>query len=313
MSRISVVIPVYNGAGTLEELARRLRETLAECCDGFELVFVDDASSDESWEILKRLREADREHVKLLQHARNFGQHKAILTGLAHASGDLVVTMDDDLQHPPEEIATLLRAIGERDHWDVVFGAYTVKRHAGWRNLGSVVVNRITQRVFGIPPELQLTSFRIMRRWVADELIAMTTQTPRLNHMIAALTLRLGNVPVRHEPGGRSRYTTRRLLSNALDTILGHTALPLQLVSGLGFATSLVSFALGVYYLGKYFVSGVQVPGWTTIVVLMLFLFGILFFSLGIVGEYLIRILRQLQTTPRTIVREEHGTNGEGS
>lgn len=200
MLRISVVIPVYNGAGTLEELARRLRETLAECCDGFELVFVDDASSDESWRVPKRLREADRAHVKLLQHARNFGQHKAILSGLAHASGKLVVTMDDDLQHPPEQIATLLRAIGERDDCDVVFGAYTVKRHAGWRNLGSVVVNRVTRRVFSIPPELQLTSFRIMRRWVADELVAMTTQTPRLNHMIAALTLRLGNVPVRHEP-----------------------------------------------------------------------------------------------------------------
>ncbi len=305
MPKISVVIPVYNAQSTILVLIERLHRVLAEIDADYEIICVDDAGHDDSWQLLREARGQDK-RVKIIQHARNFGQHFALLTGLAAAKGEFVVTMDDDLQHPPEEIATLYEALVAHPEWDVVFGAYTQKRHSFWRNVGSAVVNRITRRVFHVPPNVSLTSFRIMRRWLAETLCAMPTRTPRLNHMILASTTAIGNVAVRHDPGGKSRYSTRRLISNALDTILGHTALPLQAVSVVGFCTSLFSFGLGIYYLVKYFVSGIRVPGWTTQTLLMLFFFGLLFFSLGIVGEYLIRILRQVQSPPRAAVRESH-------
>ncbi|GAB6165760.1 glycosyltransferase family 2 protein [Thermostilla marina] len=305
MPKISVVIPVYNAQSTLPALIERLHRVLSDLAHDYEIICVDDAGKDDSWRLLCEARRADK-RVKIIQHARNFGQHFALLTGLAAAKGEFVVTMDDDLQHPPEEIVSLYEALTAHPEWDVVFGAYTQKRHSFLRNVGSSIVNVITRQVFHVPPNISLTSFRIMRRWLAETLCAMPTRTPRLNHMILAATTAIGSVEVRHDPGGKSRYSTRRLISNALDTILGHTALPLQLVSLLGFCTSLFSFALGLYYLAKYFISGIRVPGWTTQTLLMLFFFGLLFFSLGIVGEYLIRILRQVQSPPRAAVRESH-------
>ncbi|NQU26388.1 MAG: glycosyltransferase family 2 protein [Candidatus Nealsonbacteria bacterium] len=303
---VSVVIPVYQSEQTLLPLVTRLRDVFAEMGVGYEIVLVDDASADDSWKVMQRLR-SEYSGVKIIQHMRNFGQHKAILCGLRHSTGEFVIGMDDDLQHPPEEIPKLLEALEGDEETDVVVGAYETKRHSWLRNLGSWAVNRITSRVFGIDPNLKMTSFYILRRSVVKEMANATCNNPRISQLLLLTTNRIKNVRVAHHArqNGLSGYSFSRLVTDALDNILSNSSLPLQLVSYLGFGCSLMSFVVSICYLCKYLFGTITVPGWTTIILLLLFFFGIVLFSLGVVGEYLIRILRQVQQPSRCTIRQK--------
>ena len=303
---LSVVIPIYNSAGCLQELHDRLTGVLEDISETYEIIMVDDASPDESWAAMQDLHARDP-RVKIVQQMRNFGQHKAILCGMQYASGEFVITMDDDLQHPPEEIPKLVDGLRNDDTLDVVIGSYDVKQHSWFRNLGSKAVHAATSYVFARGKGLKFTSFRIMRRNVVRGILRHRIDCPRISQIILLTTNRIANVSVRHDPRGhgRSGYTVGRLVSDALDNILSNSSLPLQIVSYVGFLCSLLSVALGVYYLYKYLFVGVGIAGWTTIVLLMLFFFGILFFSVGIVGEYLIRILREAKRSPRYLTRNK--------
>jgi dolichol-phosphate mannosyltransferase/undecaprenyl-phosphate 4-deoxy-4-formamido-L-arabinose transferase len=272
----------------------------------YEIIFVDDASPDDSWKILQQMRFKDH-RVKIIQHTRNFGQHKATLCGLQYSKGDFVITMDDDLQHPPEEIPKLIETIKKNDEIDAVFASYESKQHSWFRNLGANAINAITSYVFIKNKGLKLTSFRIMRRPIVNELENARYHNPRIGQLLLRITHRITNVQVKHHPRklGRSSYSFRRLVSDSLDNILSNSSLPLQIVSYVGFGSSLLSVVLSLYYLYKYLFVGIIVPGWTTIILLLLFFFGILFFSLGIVGEYLIRILREVQGFPKSIIRKK--------
>ncbi len=304
----TIIIPVYNASRSLEELCRRLLEVFVNITDDYEIILVDDASVDDSWSVMERFQCGDP-HIKIIQHMRNFGQHRAILCGMAESSGEFVITMDDDLQHPPEEIPLLIETIRNDDLTDVVIGAYQTKCHSWLRNLGTKIIHWITSSIFQINRNLQFTSFRVLRRCVVDELSAINTPRPRIGHMILAVTRRIRNIPVRHEPRshGKSGYTSRRLVSDALDNILSNSSLPLQLVSYLGFGCSIFSIILALYYLYRYFFIGVSITGWTTIIMLILFFSGVMLFSFGMVGEYLIRILRELRESPRSIIRRKVG------
>jgi len=306
MIEYSIVIPVFRSAECLRELYERLTKVFQDISSNYEIILVDDASPDDSWKIMQQLRAKDH-RVKIIQHMRNFGQHRAILCGLYHSKGDFVITMDDDLQHPPEEIPKLVDAIKSNDEIDTVIGAFEVKQHSWFRNLGTNVINAITSYVFSKDRALKLTSFRIMRRSIINELENTRYHNPRIGQLLLLITKRIINIPVAHHPRkhGQTSYTFRRLVSDALDNILSNSSLPLQIVSYLGFGSSLLSVVLSVYYLYKYFHAGISVPGWTTTILLLLFFFGILLFSLGIVGEYLIRILREVQGFPRSIIREK--------
>jgi len=306
MIEYSIVIPVFKAAECLTELYERLTKVFQDISSNYEIILVDDASPDDSWKIMQHLQAKDP-RVKIIQHMRNFGQHKAILCGLHHSKGNFVITMDDDLQHPPEEIPKLIKAIRSNDEIDTVIGAYAVKQHSWFRNLGTNVINAITSYVFSKDKNLKLTSFRIMRRSIVNELENTCYHNPRIGQLLLLITNRIINIPVAHHPQkhGRTSYTFRRLVSDALDNILSNSSLPLQIVSYLGFGSSLLSVVLSVYYLYRYFHVGISVPGWTTTILLLLFFFGVLFFSLGIVGEYLIRILREVQGSPRSIIRKK--------
>ena len=303
---VSVVIPVYRSEGSLPPLIERLGRVFAEMQVEYEVVLVDDASPDNSWQVMQELRYQDP-RVKIIQHMRNFGQHKAILCGMEHARGRFVVTMDDDLQHPPEEIPKLFEALTDDDETDVIIGAYESKQHSWFRNMGSWAVNRVSDYVFAKDPNLKLTSFRIMRRSVVEELGNTAHHNPRIGQLLLLITNRIKNVQVVHNPqeNGSSRYRLSRLVPDALDHILSNSALPLQMVSYLGFGCSILSFVMITYYLYRFFFIGVGVPGWTTTILLLLFFFGMVLFSLGVVGEYLIRILKQVQHSPRSIVRKK--------
>lgn len=304
----SIIIPVYRAAGCLPELYDRLTAVLEGICAEYEIIMVDDASPDDSWDVMRGLQGRDP-RVKIIQQMRNFGQHKAILCGMQYARGEFIVTMDDDLQHPPEEVPKLIEAIRSDDNLDVVSGAYEVKQHSWFRNIGSQAVNAVMSYVFNKDSNLKFTSFRIMRRNVVRSILRHRVDCPRISQMLLVTTDRIANVSVIHDPRGhgRSGYTLRRLVADALDNILSNSSLPLQVVSYVGFACSFLSVVLGVYYLHKYLFVGVGIAGWTTIVLLILFFFGLLFFSLGVVGEYLIRILRESKRSPRFVERQRIG------
>lgn len=303
---VSVVVPVYRSQATLHELHQRLSQALSETGLGYEIILVDDASPDDSWSIMKELRQTD-ERVKIIQHMRNFGQHQALLCGMAHSCGEIIITMDDDLQHPPEEIPKLLNALQEDDEIDAVLGAYNVKRHNVFRNLATGLLVSITNWVFQNDRSLPITSFRAIRWAVVEQMLLDQSIYPRINFMLLGITNRIQGVPVRHEPRkhGNSTYSLRRLTSDAMTNILSNSSLPLQLISYIGFASSILSFLLAIYYLYRYFSGGILVAGWTTLVLLTLFTSGMMLFSFGVVGEYLIRILKEVRKPPRYIIRSK--------
>ena len=302
----SVVVPVFTSSDSLRELHDRLTAVFQDISPRYEIILVDDASSDNSWEIMQQINSEDH-RVKIIQHMRNFGQHKATLCGLRHAKGNFIVTMDDDLQHPPEEIPKLVEAITSNESIDVAIGAYQVKQHSWYRNIASKLINATASYVFEKDLNLKLTSFRIMRRYIADELTKSDTYYPRIGQLLLTITNRIVNVSVVHHPRkyGRTGYTFRRLVSDTASNILGSSSLPLQIVSFIGFACSALSVILGVYVLCKYLFIGVSVSGWTSTMLVLLFFFGVLLFSFGIVGEYLLRILQEIKGTSRSLIRNK--------
>jgi dolichol-phosphate mannosyltransferase/undecaprenyl-phosphate 4-deoxy-4-formamido-L-arabinose transferase len=302
----SVVIPVYNAEASLEELVGRLGSVFRELGRTYEIVLVDDASQDRSWSVISQLR-ASGAPIRAFQFGRNHGQHYALKCGLDHAAGGFAITMDDDLQHPPEEIPRLVHAIEADDAVDVVCGHYHQKAHSSFRNLGAAILHRIDHAIFSTDRSVFLSAFRVMRRSVVDEIRLVRHAQPRIGPIILSITKRIASVSVRHEPRrhGRSGYTLRRLVGDTLSSIMNYSALPLQVVSFVGIGSAALSLLLGIYYMVLYFGRGIGVSGFTTIVLLILFTSGAVLFSFGLVGEYLRRIVAQQLMFAQYHVRAE--------
>lgn len=291
---ISVVVPVFNSADCLEPLTRRLAETLEELGEEYELIFVDDGSSDDSWATLRRLAAARRDRMKVARSAVNRGQHNALLSGFSLASGDVIVTLDDDLQHPPEEVPKLLRALSEG--YDLVIAGYAEKRHPRLRNLGGAVVDAVQRRIFGLPRGFQLTSFRAIRRPVVEHALQMGGAYPFVTAMLLVNSSRRANVTVRHEAraAGSSSYTLLGSLRLILNLLLGYSSYPVVVVAalcGLGF---LFSSGLAVATFWRAWRYGSSVPGWASTVVILTFFNSLTLLCLLIFAIYLSRISRQL-------------------
>lgn len=307
MSLYSVVVPVYNSEHTLEELYTRLKAVFDETLrQEFELILVDDSSRDNSYAVMEALRRQDH-RVKIIQMARNFGQHPALLCGFAHASGDFIITMDDDLQHPPEEIPKLTRVMQERDDVDVIIASYENRKHSLIRRLGTKFSVYATSKMLGKDPDLEITSFRLIRRFIVDAILQTHTHLPQIGNLLVLTSNRIINVPVRHDARayGKSGYSFRRLVRDLVFDITTHTAFPLIVVRNIGIVSFLLSILLAFYYLIRFFVFGVSVEGFTTIVLLLLAFGGLILLSLGIIGMYLINILDESKKMPHYVVRRE--------
>ena len=301
MSLYSVVVPVYNSEHTLGELYTRLekvfRETLKE---DFELILVDDGSKDRSFEIMKELREKDR-RVRIIQMARNFGQHPALLCGFAHVRGEFVITMDDDLQHQPEELPKMVRTMQERPDVDVIIASYEGRKHGPIRKLGTKFSVWATSKMLGKDPSLQITSYRLIRRFLVDAMIKTNTYLPQIGNLLII------NVPVQHADRayGKSGYSFKRLVKDLIYDITAHTAFPLLLVRNIGIVSFLASAVMAIYYLVRYFTLGVSVQGWTSLMLVMLAFFGLILLSIGIMGIYLMNILNEAKKMPHYVIRQE--------
>jgi polyisoprenyl-phosphate glycosyltransferase len=300
----SVVIPVYNAAESLQELHARLSAVLYVHAPDYEIVFIDDASPDDSWRVLKELRARDT-RVRIIQLMRNVGQTQTTLCGIEHARGQVVVTVDDDLQQPPEEIPKLLSALSGDPDVDVVIAAFANKRHSRLRNVGTNLLRSATAREVGATNGLQFTSFRAMDRSVARELVHMSVRRPRITVMLFLITRRIINVQVEHQVRkyGASGYTKRALFRLGMDHVLNTAVVPFWIVTTLGILCLIIGGAIGI----RFFVTVDINEAFFTIQLLwatLMLLFGTLFVVLGAIGEYIMRVYRETGETPKPIIRE---------
>ena len=307
MIKYSIVVPVYNSAPTLDELYNRVKRVFEITLnEPFEMILVDDSSHDNSFAKMTELSRNDSRIVSV-QLAQNFGQHNALLCGFSHARGDYIITIDDDLQHPPEEIPKLIAAMEANEKIDVVIGKYETKKHSLIRNIGSKVINGIARHTNEKTSHLDMTSFRLIKRFVIDYLLEINIRTPRIGYLITAITDKIVNVTVQHDERkyGHSQYTFMRLVNDFKVEVLSNTVLPLIIVRDIGILLFFISIVMSIIYLIKYFSSDIDVLGWTTLVILLLLFFGVTLFSIGIIGEYLMRIIGEAKKIPNYFERKK--------
>ena len=307
MALYSVIVPVYYSEHTLVELHERLAKVFDETIkQPFELILVDDGSKDQSFKVMTELREKDH-RVKIIQMARNFGQHPALLCGFSHASGDFIITMDDDLQHPPEEIPKMIKVMNERDDVDCIIASYEGRQHNPIRKLGTKVSVWLTSKMLGKDPDLEITSFRLIRRFLVDSIVQTNVHLPQIGNLLVQTSNRIINVPVHHAARayGKSGYSFKRLVKDLIYDITTHSDLPLLLDRNLGIGSFLVSVIMAIYYLLRYFIIGTTVAGYTSTILIMLAFFGITLFSIGIMGIYLMNILTQTKHTHHYVIRQK--------
>lgn len=304
----SVVIPVYNGARTLRELYARLTTILREREKPYEIIFVEDGGLDNAWPILQDLATKDT-RVLAVQLMRNFGQGSATLCGMAHASGQIVVTIDDDLQNPPEEVPLLLELLELDPSIDVVMGVPLAKQHNLFRRLGSRFLNLLNNYFLNKDPNLQFSSFRAIRRPVLVALLSMRVPYPAIGPMLASITRRMKSIVVRHDARsvGRSGYTLGRILRQTISNFIGYSMLPLRMLAVLGAIGIVLSTFLGIYFLIRYMVGGINVPGWASLMLVLVGLSGFNFFAFAVLGEYLLRIFQLQSTTHQFLIRSIAG------
>ncbi|HEX5961675.1 MAG TPA: glycosyltransferase [Rhodanobacteraceae bacterium] len=308
---LSVVVPCYGAAKALPELLGRLGTALAALGVSHEVILVDDCAGDGLDAAVEK--ELPRHpHVRYVELMYNTGQFRALMCGLAYARGRYVVTMDDDLQHPPEEIAKLYGYLRGHPRLDAVFAAYEKKQHPAGRNLGSVLLRAVNTWIFHKPPGLVMSSFRCLSRPLVDTLLANRTHYPVIGALILSSTRRIENVTVRHDARkyGKSNYSLIKLVRATLDNVLSFSSLPLQAISIIGVCVSLLSFVLGLAYVLVRLVGSNPVPGWTSLFLAVNFYAGLGLLSVGVAGEYLLRILGESRGQPRYVVRRKIESDG---
>lgn len=288
----SIVIPVFNSQSTLMELYQRTVFVMESLDEPFEIIFVEDGGTDGSWQILQEIITQDK-RMTAIQLLRNAGQGSATLAGLAEARGSFILTLDDDLQHPPEELPVLINALRNNDALDVVMGVPKIKRHPFFRRVASALINQLNNLFIKKDPALRMTSFRIMRRQVVTALMNMNIPYPSLGPMLLSVTHRISCVTVEHHTRkeGKSGYTLFNLLRQSLSNIVGYSVLPLHLLASLGIIGIVFCFLFTIYLLTRYFLGGIHVPGWMTILLMMTTLSSFNFLAFSLLGEYVLRIM----------------------
>lgn len=303
---LSIVVPVYNSEQTLPRLYERIVRVMEGLGTRFEIVFVEDCGTDRSWQVLREIAGRD-ERVRAIQLLRNYGQASATMCGLRYSVGRIGVTIDDDLQNPPEEIPALVRMLDNNPDLDVVIGIPREKQHAFWRNLGSETVNWINSLAIKKERSLKLSGFRAMRRIVVERLVELNVPQPAIGVLLCSITPRIANTTVRHEPRstGRSGYSLAKILGLTLSNFLTFSDFPLRFLAMVGLVGIIASLAFGIILLVRFIMGGIGVPGWTTLALLLIAMSGFSFFAFGLVGEYLLRILQSAQDMPQYVIRQQ--------
>ncbi|MFN3648040.1 MAG: glycosyltransferase family 2 protein [Armatimonadota bacterium] len=309
---VSVVVPVYQSEGSLPLLVERLAAVLPQVARKFEVVLVNDGSRDRSWEVVCRLAAA-YPWVRGLDLMRNYGQHNALLSGIRAARYDVIVTLDDDLQNPPEEIPTLLDRLGEG--FDVVYGAPQREQHGLLRDLASKITKLALQNAMGAETARSVSAYRAFRSDLRNAFVNYQSSFVSIDVLLTWGGSRFTAVTVRHEPRkiGRSNYSVSKLILHALNMVTGFSVVPLQIASITGFGFTLFGMLVLAYVLGRYLIEGGSVPGFPFLASLIAIFSGAQLFALGVIGEYIARIHFRMMERPSYAVRSETSRPGTGA
>jgi glycosyltransferase involved in cell wall biosynthesis len=299
---LSIVVPVYNGAATVGALVAALSELTPE--GGIEVILVNDGSPDNSGDVCRELARTATIPLTYIEHARNFGEHNAVMTGLRHARGAYVITMDDDLQNPPEEVIHIY------DHartggFDVVYTRYAVKEHEGWRNIGSRFANWVADQLMDKPKGLYLSSFRCMSALAVAEVVKYRGPYPYIDGLLMQVTQRLDSIVVKHfaRAEGRSNYTMRRLIRLWMNLATNFSVLPLRLAVVAGVAMGLLGVLAAAWVVFEALI-GETPSGWASLMTVTLLIAGVQFMILGVLGEYVGRAFMSANGKPQGVVRQ---------
>lgn len=308
--RISAVVPVYRSQAMLPELHRRLVAALEQIGRPFEILLVEDCGGDDSWSVIEQLAAADP-RVRGLRLARNYGQHNALLCGIRAARGELVVTLDDDLQNPPEEIHRLLARLDEG--YDVVYGSPQAETHGFLRDQASRITKLALQGAMGVDSASKVSAFRVFRTRLRDAFAAYRSPSVNIDVLLTWGTTRFGSVLVRQDERavGDSGYTLRKLINHAVNMMTGFSVLPLQVASVLGLAFGSMGFLVLLYVLLRYLVQGSAVPGFPFLASIIAIFSGVQLFALGIFGEYLARMHFRSMERPPYALRSSTAAQGD--
>jgi undecaprenyl-phosphate 4-deoxy-4-formamido-L-arabinose transferase len=298
---LSIVVPVFNGAASIGELVDAL-EAL-DVPGGHEIILVNDASPDSSLLECQRLQAHAKVPITLVDLARNFGEHNAVMAGLREANGAHIITIDDDLQNPPGEVLRLLHH-AQQTGKDVIYTHYAKKQHAAWRNLGSSFANWCADHVLDKPKGLYLSSFRCISAFAARQVTQYRGPFPYVDGLILQATQSIGTLQVEHLPrhAGRSNYTLSRLLRLWTSMFVNFSVMPLRIATFTGFAMSGLGLCGAIWAVGEAIFEGTP-PGWASLTVATLLLLGVQLIMLGIIGEYLGRLYLTVNRKPQSVVR----------
>lgn len=303
---LSIVIPVYNSAAILPELVRQLAALLPSVAVDHEIILINDGSRDESWEAIQRLA-LEYPAVRGFTMMRNYGQHNALLCGIRAATKQIIVTMDDDLQHPPEEIPRLLAKLAES--YDVVYGTPKKEEHGVMRTLASQMTKIALQKSMGADTARRISAFRVFNTQLRNAFADYRSPFVNIDVLLTWGATRFTSLPVRHDPRreGVSNYTLMKLLTHAFNMMTGFSVLPLQIASYLGFACALFGLVILVYVFGRYVVLGYSVPGFPFLASIITIFSGAQLLALGIIGEYLSRMHFRMMERPTYVLKSATG------
>lgn len=295
---ISVVVPAFNSESFVQVTLDRIITSLETMGNPFELVIINDGSSDGTWKVLQKLALIDT-RIIAINLLKNYGQHSALMCGLRHSSGRYVVTMDDDLQNPPEEIPRMLNYCVAGD-FDLVIGEFKEPKKARFRMYGTNVVNRVVTRVFDKPPDLKLSTFRVIRRDVVERVCQSTNPTPYITGELLFAAASISNLEVRHDERivGKSTYNPFRILELMRRITFSYSIDLLRIACRLGTMSSVFAFVLSIVMTIRGMILNGVVPGWTSMVTTISFFSGIIILLLSMIGEYLSVVLLQTLGTP---------------
>ena len=304
--KVSAVVPVFNEEQNLDELFSRLTKTLDRAGYSYEIIFVDDGSRDKSLSMLKGYADKNK-NTRVVEFSRNFGQHNAVMAGFAASRGEIVVTLDADLQNPPEEIPKLVAKVEEG--YDSV-GGWRQNRDDSWlRKIPSKILNKMSAHLFGVALKDYGCMLRAYRRAVVDEVVKcpeLTTYIPALANSFAR---RVTEIPVEHaaRTRGESKYNFIKLLRLNFDLMTGFSLLPIQLVGIAGLVVAVFGLAFAAFLFLRRFIMGAEAEGVFTLFAILFTFVGFQIFALGVLGEYIGRIYQEVRRRPRYVIRQIHG------
>lgn len=304
--QVSIVIPVYNSEDCLDELARRLTDILGSSGKTYEIILVNDCSPDNSWQKITELCEI-YDNLKGINLRKNFGQDSALMAGLNYSSGEAAIIMDDDLQHDPADIPALLGRLGEG--YDVCYAFFDTKRQSWLKNLGSWFNGKVANVVLKKPKEVYLSPYKAMKRGVVDEIVKYDGPYPYIDGLLFRVTRNITQVTVQHHEryAGKGNYSLTKSIRVWIRLATNFSVAPLRIATFLGFLSSVVGFALAIFFVVRHFVNGKAPLGWASLITIVLFLGGTQLVTIGIIGEYIGRLFLHHSRQPQFIVREVIG------